>query len=157
MGLIRDMDTVLFPVATSLIQPMEQGILLGWGYLVRRTARLEECPSQTPIRRAALNPYRTVRHGRPFGEQCSILFAQSRVQGRDPPVFSAGNTGKSLITYSSIRRRISLDKTTRVLPLKVLPFVDQNSKRRSAAGLVHLLEIVWVSGFCARDWDSGWS
>ena len=50
-----------------------------------------------------LDPSETVRHGRPFGELGSILCGHSRVQGRDPPVFSAGSTGKSLITYSSIR------------------------------------------------------
>ena len=53
---------------------------------------------------AMLNPSEPVRHGRPFGELGSILRGQSRVQGRDPPVFSARITGKSLITYSSIRQ-----------------------------------------------------
>ena len=107
---------------------------------MERTARLGGSPSQTPIGRAALDPPETVQHGRPFGEQGSILCGQTRVQGRDPPVFLAGSTGKSLITYSSVRRWVGLDKTTSVLPLKVLPFVDRISKR--SAGVVHLLDSV---------------
>ena len=55
--------------------------------------------------------------------------------GRDPPVFSAGSTGKSLITLFSIRHRIGGDKTTGVLPLQVLPFVGQKPKCGSGAGL----------------------
>ena len=72
---------------------------------MKRAMRLGECPLQTPIGRAGLNPSEQVRHERPFGEQGSILCGQTRVQGQDPPVFSARSTGKSLITYSSIRRR----------------------------------------------------
>ena len=41
----------------------------------------------------------SIQRGRPFGEQGSILCGQSRVQGRDPPVFSAGSTGKSQTTH----------------------------------------------------------
>ena len=81
----------------------------------------------------------SIQRGRPFGEQGSILCGQSRVRGRDPPVFSAGSTGKSLITYSSIRHGVGRGKTTGVLPRQVLPFVDQKPKCGSGAGVVYLL------------------
>ena len=73
---------------------------------MKRTVRLGECPSQTPIGRAGLDPLESIRHGRPFGEQGSILCGHSRVQGRDPPGFWAGNTGKSQTTHpvSPLRR-----------------------------------------------------
>ena len=117
----------MFPIATSLIQSVgRRDSALDRNTWVKRTTRLGECPSQTPIGRARLNPFESIRHGRPFGGRGSILCDQSRVQGRDPPVFSAGSTGKSLITYSSIQHRVGLDKVTSVLTAKVLPFVDQN-------------------------------
>ena len=47
---------------------------------------------------AMLDPSGPVRHGRSFGELGSILCGHSWVLGRDPPVFSAGSTGKSLNT-----------------------------------------------------------
>ena len=109
---------------------------------MKRTVRLGTCPSQTPIGRAALNPPESVQHGRPFGELGSILCGQSRVQGRDPPAFSARNAGESLITYSSIRRRVALGKTNSVPSRKVFPFVAQNSKCGCGAGVVHLLHAV---------------
>ena len=106
---------------------------------MRHATRLGACPSQTPIGRAGLDPSESLRHGRPFGELGSILCGLSRVQGRDPPVFLAGSTGKSLITPSSIRHRNSLGKTTSVLPPQVLPFVVQKPKWGSGAGVAHLL------------------
>ncbi len=66
-----------------------------------------------------LDPAEPVRHGRPFGELGSILCGQTRVQGRDPPVFSAGSTGKSLITYSSIRHHEAEFKGLAAIALKL--------------------------------------
>ena len=112
---------------------------------MKRTARLGVYPSKTPIGRARLDPSESVRHGRTFGEQGSILCGQTRVQGRDPPAFSARNAGKSLITYSSIRHRVGPSKTTSVPTAKVLPFVDQKPKRASGAGgrSLHRSGIEW--------------
>ncbi|MDE2938294.1 MAG: hypothetical protein OXR67_05165 [Chloroflexota bacterium] len=58
-------DAVLFPVAASFSQSVGQGIRLGWGYLVKRVMRFEECPSQTLS-----------------GEQGSIPLSRSGVGGR---------------------------------------------------------------------------
>ena len=68
------------------------------------TWRSAPCASETSLadahRESGDQSHETIRRGRPFGEQGSILCDQSRVQGRDPPVFSAGNTGKSQTTHS---------------------------------------------------------
>ena len=135
----------MFPVATSSIsiQSLGQGYRLGWEYLgeahrAPRGMSLADAHRES----AMLDPTESIRHGRPFGELGSILCGQTRVLGRDPPVFSAGSTGKSLITYSSIRHRFGLGKTTSVLSAQVLPFVDPKPKRTSGARAVHLLGAV---------------
>ena len=100
------------------------------------------CPLQTPIGRARLNPPESVRHGRPFGEQGSILCGQSRVQGRNPPVFSARNPGKSLTTQSSIRHRGRRRKGGAVTAPKCCLF----SNLCSGSGFSHLLDSVRWAG-----------
>ena len=99
---------------------------MGLGYLVKRTVRLGYVPRR-----------------RPSGEQGSILLSQSGMgdrsesrarsyavnpgsRRRDPPVFSAGNPGKSLNTQSSIRRlgrrRKGIAYSFHKVLAKVLPF-----------------------------------
>ena len=62
------------------------------------------CASETSLadahRESKAQSFWSIQRGRPFGEQGSILCGHSRVQGRDPPVFSAGSTGKSQTTHS---------------------------------------------------------
>ena len=130
----------MFPVATSSIsiQSLGQGYRLGWEYLgeahrAPRGMSLADAHRES----AMLDPTESIRHGRPFGELGSILCGQTRVLGRDPPVFSAGSTGKSLITYSSIRHRFGLGKTTSVLSAQVLTLVALKPKCRSGTWVAY--------------------
>ena len=98
-------DAVLGSACHLLVSVRGAGIPPWVGIPVEAHRAPGERPSQTPIGRARLNPPESVRHGRQFGEQGSILCGRSRVQERDPPVFSARNPGKSLTTQSSISHR----------------------------------------------------
>lgn len=109
-------DALVGPVATSSIQFVGQGYpfgmgppgrsapcaSLGWGLPTETRASItpttQQCPSRKPSGERHAQSFWSIHRGRPFGELGSILGGQSRVQGRDPPVFSARITGKSLIT-----------------------------------------------------------
>ena len=113
-------DAEMIPVATSSIQSMGQGCRLGLGVTSQcAPCALGNVPRRCPSGERDAQSLRSVQRGRPFGELGSILCGQSRVQERDPPAFSAGKTGKSLNTYSSIRHRRHWCKGLGVIRLKV--------------------------------------
>ena len=81
-------------------------------------------PQPFPLRKPSgerdAQSLRSIQRGRPFGELGSILSGQPRVQGRDPPAFSARNAGESLTAHSSIRPRRALAQWFGVLATKAL-------------------------------------
>lgn len=109
-------DALVGPAATSSIQFVGQGYpfgmrppgrsapcaSVGWGLPAETRASItptpQQCPSREPSGERDAQSFWSIHRGRPFGELGSILCGLSRVQGRDPPVFSARITGKSLNT-----------------------------------------------------------
>ncbi len=109
----------MFPAGTSSIHSVGQEYPWDSNTWVKRTVRFGKLPSQTPSVERDAQSFWSIQRGRPFGEPGSILCGQTRVQGRDPPVFSAGITGKSLITPSSIRHVVGSRKDFEAISPKV--------------------------------------
>ena len=91
-------SAVLFPVATSSNQSVGQECRHGWGYRVKRTGASGNVSRRHPSGERGSIPLSRSGMGGHSESRARILCGQTRVQVRDPPVFSAGNAGKSLTT-----------------------------------------------------------